>query len=66
MKNQGTKPGRELSEREAEATDKETLKICKMRLAVQPIPRKIRATYRVRTDHLTIRRTGAGRSFVTA
>ena len=26
MDNQGTKPGRELSEREAEATDKETLK----------------------------------------
>jgi hypothetical protein len=26
MKNQGTKPGKELSEREAEATDKETLK----------------------------------------
>jgi hypothetical protein len=26
MENQGTKPGRELSEREAEATDKETLK----------------------------------------
>ena len=26
MENQGTKPGSELSEREAEATDKETLK----------------------------------------